>query len=406
MKKYANNVSNVEFQLTSNELLFIPKQYDPTPLRHRTTKVANDFIQKRTYLQKLRGKGPNEQRQFRAKQDARYLHHKAKKPNQLSLLKTNDNRMLCLDHLNGRCKSDSCGKYHQLRNQRLFGVCRFYLSGSCRDSHSCPFMHEEFPCRYYYLNMPHPKTIKIDECRFKHGGPLSRQLGRYFKKQLEEWVKKLTITTPQQFDSMLMSYIDKFDEKQNQLEHEYDVKDSGVALTSTSNESSFEHILSVDQIKALAKRNITNAAQLNCVPVDELLDYGLTMDQIYKITIDTCNQSNSMPIKDDDVALDSVANNELNLNPSSNSTDTMDADSSFEGFCDNDWNDAEDQLQSKKVMADEEETVRLLNRIDSNDHQCNQEQIENVVEGEDDADSSNDSKDSDDELSLLIDENI
>lgn len=409
-KNHANKVSNGEYQLTANELLFIPKQYDSTPLRHPTAKASNDFIQKRNYMQKIKGKDPDAQRQLRAKQDARYLHHKAKNPNELSLLKTNEERLLCLDHLNGRCKSSNCGKHHQLRNPRLFGVCKYFLTGSCRDADLCPYMHEEFPCRYYHLNIPHPRTMKIDECRFKHGGPLSRQLGRYFKKQLEDWVKKLTIAQPQLFDNTLLSYVHKFDEKQNQLEQEYGVRGSSVALT-TSNESQspFEHILSVDQIKALAKKNITNVAQLNRVPIDELMDcYRLTMDQIYKITIDTSNQSdqsNQASIShDNDVALDNLSNNESNLNQSSSPTDAMDADSSFEGFCDNELNDAEDELQFKKVIAHKEQIA--ISGIDAKPDECNTAEIENSGESDLNANSSDDSNDSDDELNLLIDEDI
>lgn len=391
MKKHSTKISNAEFKLTANELLFIPKQYDPTPLRHPNAKVSNDFIQKRNFIQKFNDKHPDEQRQFRAKQDARYSKHKVHKPNELSLLKTNADPLLCLNHLNGRCKDKDCDKHHQLRVTRLIGVCKYYLSGGCRDGDLCPFMHEEFPCRYYYLNLPHPKAMKIDECRFKHGGPLPLQLRKYFKKQIEEWVKKLTIDKPQEFDSILMNYMDKFDGKQNQLQEEYGVKDSDVQTTSNE-PSSFEHILSVDQIKTLAEKKITNAAQLNRVPVDELMEYGLTMDQIYKITIDTCHEGKGTTFDQADVATDSLCHNEPASDISSSSIDTMDTTSSFEGFGNIELNVAEEELQCKKVIANDENI-----HLGGEDIQYGHRDNENSSDG---------SKDSDDEMNLFIDEDV
>lgn len=395
MKNPSNKLQNVEFKLTANELLFIPKQYDPTPLRQTTTKNPNDLVRNRKYMEKIKDNGPNEHRQLRAKQDTRYLHHKS---NELSLLKTNDERLFCVDHLNGRCKADACDKYHQLRNPRLFGVCKYYLGGSCRDGDSCPYMHEEFPCRYYYLNIPHPKAMGMNECRFKHGGPLTPQLCRYFKKQLEEWVKKIAVTQSQQFDSTLMNYTDKFDEKQIQLEQEYGVKDSRVPSmsTSTSNEQfSFEHTLSVSQIKALAERNVTNVVQINQIPVDELIDRcGLTIDRIYKITINTCNESNQTLIDQDVTPMDILSNNELTLNDSLSSTETVENGNSFEGFCDIELNNAVEEYQCKKDIVDEEETVNTA--VDFNVNECNLAKIDNI----------DDNDDSDDEFNLLIDEDV
>lgn len=348
-------------------------------------------------MEKIKNYGPNEQRQLRAKQDIRYLPPKA---NELSLLKTNVDRILCLDHLNGRCKAAACDKYHQLRNPRLFGVCKYYVIGCCRAGDSCPYMHEEFPCRYYYLGMPHPKSTETGECGFKHGGPLPPQLGRYFKKQLEDWVKKLCAKEPQQFHSMLTKYTDKFDDKHAQLEQEYGVKDSSSVPISTSSEQfSLEHILSVDQIRALAERNVTNATQVNQIPVDELVDCGLTMDQIYKITINTCEgaENNQTPIEQDVIASSShsLSNSPLSFNDSPSSIET---DISFEGFCDTELTEAVGELQSKKVIADEEKSSLLIV------NECSQPKIDDIENNK--ADSSDDSNDSDDDFNLTIDEDV
>lgn len=345
-------------------------------------------------MENIKDKGPNEQRQLRANQDKRYMQHKA---NELSLKKSSDERMLCLDHLNGHCKAVACDKYHQLRNPRLFGVCKYFLMGSCRDGDSCPFMHEEFPCRYYHLNMPHPKSTEIDKCRFKHGGPLLPQLRRYFKKQLEEWVRKLTAKQPQQFETVLMNYTDKFDEKQCQLEQEYGVKDSHSASMSTANDQfSFEHILSANQIKALAKRNVTNLAQVNQIPVDDLIDCGLTMDQIYKITINTCTESNSNLIIDHDGIESNSHNSSVNEQISNDSISSIETDSSFEGFGDIELTNAVQELQCKKVIVDEEKSSDL------NICECSPGKTDNIAN--DKAVHSDDSNDSDDDSKLTIDE--
>lgn len=345
-------------------------------------------------MEKIKAKQPIEQRQLRSKEDVRYLPHKS---NELSLRKKNDGRMLCLDHLNGRCKAVACEKYHQLRNPRLFGICKYYVIGSCRAGDSCPYMHEEFPCRYYYLNIPHPKSTEMEECRFKHGGPLPPQLGRYFKKQLEEWVKKLCIKQPEQFHSMLISYTDKFDEKQVQLKQEYGVKDSCSVSMSTSNEQfTLEHILSVDQIKTLAKKNVFNAAQVNQIPVDELIECGLTMDQIYEITINTCKESKQISMEQDAIASSSHS-------PSNtDSISSIETDNSFEGFCGFEMTDAVGELQCKKVLADETKAINDVNEL--NVHECSQEKNDNAVNSK--TESSDDSNDSDDDFNLTIDEEV
>lgn len=261
-------------------------------------------------------------------------------------------------------------------------------------------VHEDYPCRYYYLDMSHPKSLNIDECRFKHGGPLSRQLSKYFKRQIEEWVKKLTNNKPDEFDNILRGYIKKFDEKQFQLEQEYGVKESDAEQTTSTEQSAFEHVLSVDQIKLLAENNITNVAQLNRVSVDELMDYGLTVDQIYKITIETCQESNRMSIDQTDAMAHHSSYTEPISNSSSSSIETVDV-SSFECFCNHELNEPKDELQSKKLVTKEGKTVDD-SALNANEY--DQEKVSNVVKG--DGDSSDDSKDSDDEMNLLIDEDI
>lgn len=349
-------------------------------------------------MEKFKDIGSNEQRKLRAKQDARYLPHKT---NELSLLKSSDSRMLCLDHLNGRCGAVNCDKYHQIRHPRMFGVCKYYMIGSCHAGATCPYMHEEFPCRYYYLNLPHPKCTETNECRFKHGGPLPPRMRKYFKQQLEEWARKVTAKDADQFQNTFMSYTDKFDERQKQLQHEYGVKVRDVEMSSSNETFSLEKILSVNQIKTLAKRNATNAAEVNRIPVDELIDCGLSMDQIYQITINACNESNQNDAGKNDTTTGSYSfsNEEIIVNDSMSSTET---ESSFVGFRDIDLNDAVEELECKKVIADQTTSVNIA--TDSSIYACNPTKFEKCMNTQ--ADISDDSSDSDDDVNLTIDEDV
>lgn len=106
------------------------------------------------------------------------------------------------------------------------------------------------------------------------------------------WVKDLVKDKQKDFDKVLENYIHKFETKHAKLEQEYGV-DSNEASMDTPEDDTFalKSILSNKQLKALAEMNITTAAQINQTPIDDLIDIGLTMDQIYTITTNACNES-------------------------------------------------------------------------------------------------------------------
>lgn len=356
--KQPNKLPGVEFKLTANELLFFPKQYDPTPLRQPFT-LPNDLFRKTNYLEQIKGKMPEEQRQLRAKRDARYLHKNANNSNEMAEIE--GEKAFCFDHLVNRCKSKECGRWHQMRHPRLFGVCKFYLSGVCKHGDLCDYMHEDFPCRYYYLDLEHPRQLNKDECRFKHGGPLPKFLCRYFLKQIEAWVKEFTKNQPDQFDSYLANFMHSFDVKQSRLVQEYELKDTETpSMTSADDGFSLQSILSIEQIKALSQRNITTTAQINQTPIDDLLGYGLTMDQIFEITTNTCKDSFQTNIETTSVEAMvqyPPSNEHLTLISSITSLDKNYID--FIGFSEIELKDAEDMLQSKQHL--------IHKNIDNND---------------------------------------
>lgn len=324
------NQTPSEIKLSGNELLFFPRQNDLSPFK-RPVSSPGDLTRKRNYLLKIASQSNEERREFRAKRDARYLHKNANNANETSntTLRQDGKHFFCLDHLIGRC-NNQCDKWHQMRHQRLFGVCKFYINDRCANGDSCVFMHEEFPCRFYYLDLKHPQSMDADTCRFKHGGPLSERLRLYFKRQIEIWVKKITQNTPQQFDIMLKDFLHKFDAKQMKLEQELTnsstssdlnaVSSSGV-LSTFSDKFPIESILSTREINKLKAMSITTVAHINQTPVDELIECGLTLDQIYQITTNTCHDRNdsSTNSQNDGLSIDSSVLHELDFEMKENS---------------------------------------------------------------------------------------
>ncbi|XP_055297577.1 uncharacterized protein LOC129566067 [Sitodiplosis mosellana] len=442
-QKSLNNVRRIQFKLSANELLFFPKRYNPRPERSATT-VPNDLMRKSNYLAKVSVMSTEKQRKLRSEQDARYLN----KPATIPDVTEDEEKALCYDHLVGRCNSQSyCGRYHQLRNPRIFGVCKYYLSGCCTNGDLCQFMHEDYPCRFYYLDIDHPKGIDEENCRFKHGGPLPKRLYYNFKKQIGMWAKEITKEKPENFDSVLMDYIEKFETKHEKLEEEYGVQnDEPSTVTSEDDRFSIESILSSKQLKALAEKNITTAAQINQGPIDDLIDLGLTMDQIYTITTNTCNESDQSQVtgedfidhnvNDDVMGLDIVlggSNNSIgsstnvldcvsNALDSSTDVDSQEIQSigdldvdSLLGFAQIEMKEAEQFLQTKQsiflggqrptneclTLEKKNSTDQLVTVFKTKSEACKTEMINQKQNF-----NSDNSDDSDSEFSLIINEDV
>lgn len=282
-------LAKVDYKLSATELLFFPKSYDPRPLS--STIDHNDSVRRKNYIEKIKSMPFEEKRINRAKRDARYLHKNADKSNE-----TEQEPVFCYNQLTGRCNDEKeCGRLHQLRKPIFFGVCKYYISGLCANGSLCSYMHEDFPCRYFYTDTEHPKSHDANNCRFNHGGRLSEHLVRYFKKQMEFWVKKITKTTPEKFDTIFTDLINKFDAKQEALEQSHCVEREKKSTTIKNDEGfDLKKILRSKQIKALTDDGITTVEQISQTSVDYLLDYGLNMDQIYKITTEYNNEKNKL----------------------------------------------------------------------------------------------------------------
>lgn len=397
-----------------------------------TTRFQEDLVKKRKYLATIASMSPEQKRKLRSQRDVRYSNKPPKKATEDEAAA--EEKEFCYDHLIGRCRSETeCGRWHQLRPPRFFGVCKFYLTGCCANGESCEYMHEDFPCRFYYLDLPHPNSVDANNCRFRHGGPLPKRLYHYFKKQIAIWAKEITKEKMHEFDSTLKFYIDKFETKQLKLEQEEEEKqvdqiNESPTETTNDNKFSMESILSSKQIKILADNHITTVAQINQVPIDDLIDFGLTIDQIYTITTNTCIES-SLPQKavidvdknanDDFPISDTVLSSSNNVSDSSTDVASADIQSNDDfgidevplfGFAQIELKEAEQFLHTKRQIlqidqgSTNEATTSTAESETENESEANI--CETEVVNENHNDNSNGSDDSDNEFNLVINEDI
>lgn len=274
--------------LDANELLFFSNQHDPTPIKNSPASESN-FFEKNNFIRKIGNMSTAEKRSLRSGNDLRYLPTKNSKNTKNNESNEIESSPFCLEHLTDQCNRSVCNKWHQMRNPRIFGVCKFYITDSCSKGSFCEFMHSDFPCRYYHLNINHDEQ----KCRFKHGGPLKGGINRYFTKHIEHWVKQLTKDKPHEYEKALEEYLTKFEEQQIHLEQE--CKDENILMSEVNEECdkefALERVLARNQIDMLSEKGFRTAAEVNSIPVDELLSFGLTIDQIYEISKNTsCNK--------------------------------------------------------------------------------------------------------------------
>lgn len=239
------------------------------------------------YKLKINKMSDTERRQFRTKRDIRYLHKHNAGPTRPETSATD---LPCLHHVAGRCEHKVCIYNHQMRLPRQFGVCRFYLKNECTKGNACTHMHSEFPCKFYYLGMPHPSNIDADNCRFTHGDVLNESTKRLFLEQIEFWVREKTAGNADDAERQMNETIERFDEREREImsnRHQETAKPMETALEvptcSTQETLALTEFLNAAQICRLAADKVTSFEQLREMSVEELESYRLTMDQIYVI---------------------------------------------------------------------------------------------------------------------------
>lgn len=280
---------NTQSQLDPNELLFFTEHLNVCP-SDETASTAEEMHREQMYKLKIGKMSDTERRQSRAKRDIRYLHIQNNVP---MASESPPADLPCLHHVGGKCEHKVCIYNHQMRLPRQFGVCRFYLMNACTKGNACTHMHSEFPCKFFYLNMPHPKNIDADNCRFTHGDVLNENTKRFFLKQIEFWVKEKTAGDTGDFERQMNEMIARFEEQEQKMMSERHRKpETGksnksnavdVATCSTVKTFALSEILNEAQIRRLADDNITSMERLRQMSVAELENYRLTIDQIYEI---------------------------------------------------------------------------------------------------------------------------
>lgn len=269
-------------QLDPSELLFFSKNLDVLA-RDGTPPTDKEKSRMKLYKTQIGKMSADERRRFRAKRDIRYLHKLNNVPT-VAELPTKD--LPCLHHVAGKCEHKVCIYNHQMRLPRQFGVCRFYLKNACTKGVACMHMHSEFPCKYYYLGMPHPKNVDVNNCRFTHGDVLNENTKRFFLNQIEFWVKEKTGDNADDFEQQMSEMVARFDEQERKLEIERQRQQEiapEMQTSSVEETSTFRKLLNETQFRQLAADKITSFERLQRMSIAELEHYRLTMDQIYEI---------------------------------------------------------------------------------------------------------------------------
>lgn len=288
---FKNQISSnqTKERLDAFELLFFPKHFDLSPRPISKCPLTNEeSTRKRIYFDKTRNMPETDKRKYRAETDLREIQKSKYESKAKNIEKPNgddnnvdETKLFCTHHLIGRCNLTSCVRMHQIRLPRLFGVCKFYLTDTCAKGDLCEYMHSDFPCRYFYLDMDHPRQLNALNCRFSHGGPLNKNLSKNFLKSIEVFAKDLTKNKPDQFQKTFFAFVEKFEAKQSKLRFENGqclTNESENYLKSTSNLTQTQH-------DALIRNGIISLANIDKIPIEKLMECGLTMDQIFELTV-------------------------------------------------------------------------------------------------------------------------
>lgn len=76
---------------------------------------------------------------------------------------------------------------------------------------TCSHMHSDFPCKYYYLNIPCPEGFK---CQFMHNGPLQPKL----KEALRNHILDLLSMNPSAVETYFVQQIHLIDDLSKRLQ--------------------------------------------------------------------------------------------------------------------------------------------------------------------------------------------
>lgn len=240
--------------------------------------TIQDHLEKNNCAQTIASKTSEEQRSQRKKMDLRQTLSDEQTEKEDTAAE-----QPCLHHVGGYCNHKPCLFSHQMRLPRAMSVCKFWLSNACTNQ-MCTFMHGEFPCKYFYCQLPHPGVET--NCRFHHGGALSPGVKKALIQSVWFSLGKQHANDRATFEKEFDEMCRKLDAKHSALEEE----ERGTALPEdpcSSQESVcyLDTLLTNRQCCALAERGLTSVEQLERLSTKQLEEYGLNVDQIYEIKI-------------------------------------------------------------------------------------------------------------------------
>lgn len=84
-------------------------------------------------------------------------------------------------------EEESRGRDVYKNHPRKMELCKFYLMECCAKREKCLYMHQDFPCKYYYTG----SECTQKDCKFGHGKPLTDALRAILMKHLETAPKEI-----------------------------------------------------------------------------------------------------------------------------------------------------------------------------------------------------------------------
>lgn len=264
--------------------------FPPNSIETETSSIEGssiDLMERNKYTTKITTKSYDEQRLLRRDLDLRQPENRKAKNNAMP-----SSEQPCLHHIEGYCNHKPCLFTHQMRLPRQINVCKFYLTDGCTKGNMCNFMHSEFPCKYFYLGIPHPKNLEEIKCRFHHGDVLNGNVRQALLRSIEFWIKEKNGSNLEKFEQEYSEMCKKLDEheailkERNILDNQETNNDSiDETVEIKDNGNCLQRILTKRQYEYLTEHGITSVDQLKRLSTSTLEEYGLNIDQIYEIKV-------------------------------------------------------------------------------------------------------------------------
>lgn len=206
-------------------------------------------------------------------------------------------------------------------------VCKFFANSHCMKQNNCDYMHDEFPCKYYYLGVDHPNNScgtdsKMEPlCKFYHGPPLELPTRKILIKHiitapseiLGDFPKFTPREVAEKFDAQHLVLMQKFAQKTPTINSNNDQGDTSSStsskikkrtrwspVSSSSSSSTIKKknldqlrdILMPKQITQLVLNGIESVEQIFDMSLTQLTKFGLNVMEINDLQMKILNARN------------------------------------------------------------------------------------------------------------------